>query len=87
MAQLISTAAANTGVTEYDTLIPELNQTADIIEAFKLYHYGKVNFTTGDTPSADSIYGHLEQLQANIETLQTEVQGAVPLAPLLFMGG
>lgn len=87
MAQLISTAAANTGVTEYDTFVPEYNETADIVEAFKLYHYGKVNFTTGDTPSADSIYGHLEQLQTNINILQTEIEGAVPLAPLLFMGG
>ena len=87
MAQLLSTAAANTNVTDYDTLIPELNETADVVEAFKLYHYGKVGFTTGDTPSADSVYGHLEQLQTNIDNLSTEIESSIPLAPLLFMGG
>ena len=26
--------------TEFDTLIPQINTTADIVEAFKQYHYG-----------------------------------------------
>lgn len=87
MAQLISTAAANSTVTEYDTLIPEFPETADIVEAFKLYHYGKVGFTTGDTPAANSIYAHLEALQTAITAVQEEVEGGIALAPLLFMGG
>ena len=87
MAQLISTAAANPTTTDYDTLIPELPETADIVEAFKLYHYGKVGFTTGDTPAANSIYGHLEALQTSITAIQAEVEGGIALAPLLFMGG
>lgn len=83
MAQLISTAAANPTVTTYDTLIPQLLETADIVEAFKLYHYGKVGFSTSDVPSADSIYGHLQALQTAIDEAET----GIALAPLLFMGG
>lgn len=86
MAQLVSTAA-NSGYTDYDTLIPSLTETADIVEAFRLYHYGKANFTDGSAPAADSIYAHLSALQDSITVLQAEVEGGIALAPLLFMGG
>jgi hypothetical protein len=76
MAQLLSTATSNSTVTEYDTLIPELPETADIVEAFKLYHYGKVNFSTVDIPSENSIYGHFESLKNDMH-----------LGSLLLMGG
>lgn len=76
MAQLLSTSSSNLSVTEYDTLIPELPETADIVEAFKLYHYGKVNFSSSDIPSENSIYGHLDSLKNDMH-----------LGPLLLMGG
>jgi hypothetical protein len=86
MSQLLSTPA-NSGYTDYDTLIPSLTETADIVEAFRLYHYGKANFTDGSAPAANSIYSHLEALQTSITAIQAEVEGGIALAPLLFMGG
>jgi hypothetical protein len=68
LSTLISTAA-NSTFTEFDTRIPGLTQTADIIEAFKLYHYGKDNFGSTDTPSTDSIYGHLKALKDDIDEI------------------
>jgi hypothetical protein len=87
MAQLLSAAASNSSVTEYDTLIPELPDTADIVEAFKLYHYGKVNFSTLDTPSENSVYGYLKSLGDSIDNLQLspELTG-VPTAPTAAPG-
>lgn len=86
MAQLISAAATSTYDT-YDTLIPSLTETADIVEAFRLYHYGKANYTDNSEPAANSIYGHLKALQDSVTALQGEVEGGIALAPLLFMGG
>lgn len=79
MSQLISNAA-NSTYNDFDTLIASLTETADIVEAFRLYHYGKENFTDGSAPAQDSIYSHLESLNSKIEE-------GIALAPLLFMGG
>jgi len=86
MAQLISNAS-NSAFDTYDTLIPSLTETADIVEAFRLYHYGKANYTDGSAPAADSIYSHLQALQDSITAIENEVGGGIALAPLLFMGG
>lgn len=86
MAQLISNAA-NSGYNEFDTLIPSLTETADIVEAFRLYHYGKANYTDGSAPATDSIHSHLKALEDAITAVQNEVEGGIALAPLLFMGG
>jgi hypothetical protein len=65
VSQLVS-AAANSTFIEFDTKIPSLVQAADIVEAFRLYHYGKDNFTSGGSPDPKSIYAHLESLQNQI---------------------
>jgi len=82
MTQLLSAASSNPSVTEYDTLIPELPETADIVEAFKLYHYGKSNFSTSDTPAPNSIYGHFQSLKSIFDNVQfsSELTG-IPTAP------
>jgi len=60
MAELIS-VAANYPSTEFDTLIPELTDPADIREAFLAYHYGVSNFDgSTDVPAAQSIHSHIE---------------------------
>jgi hypothetical protein len=82
MSQLISNAA-NSTYDIFDTLIPSLNDTADIIEAFKLYHYGKANYFDNSEPAQNSIYKHLESLKTRAEDLEE----GIALAPLLFMGG
>ena len=60
MAELISIAASYPS-TEFDTLIPELTDPADIREAFLAYHYGVSNFDgSSDVPAAQSIHSHIE---------------------------
>lgn len=82
MSSLISTAA-NSTFNEFDTRISSLTQTADIIEAFKLYHYGKDNFGPGDTPDPQSIYGHLQKLREDVDDLITNPD---IINPLLLIG-
>lgn len=63
MAELIS-VAANYPATEFDTLIPELTDPANIREAFLAYHFGVENFDgNADTPAPDSIHGHIKSYQ------------------------
>lgn len=76
MPQLVSTAA-NSTYTEFDTLIPAIGDTADIVEAFRLYHYGKANFVTGEAPATLSIHGHLNSLRNDVEELQNKPSAGV----------
>lgn len=48
--------------TEFDSKIPSLSDQADIVEAFKLYHYGLDNYTGGEPPAEESIHGHLKNI-------------------------
>lgn len=70
MSQKISVAAGNSNFNEFDTLIPSIGDTADIVEAFRLYHYGKAGYTTGGNPASESIYQHLKNLKNDIQELQ-----------------
>ena len=64
MAELIS-IAGNYPATEFDTLIPQLTDPANIREAFLAYHFGVENFDgNADVPAADSIHGHIESFKA-----------------------
>ena len=82
MSSSISNAAGSS-FNEFDTRVPSLTQTADIIEAFKLYHYGKDNFGPGDTPAEQSIYKHLEKLREDVDELLTNPD---VINPLLLIG-
>jgi hypothetical protein len=67
MAQLIS-IAANYPSTEFDTLIPELTDPADIREAFIAYHFGVSGFDgSTDTPAVNSIHSHIESFKTLLE--------------------
>ena len=84
MSQLIS-AAAESAYTEFDTKIPELLQDADIVEALKLYHYGVDSFGSGDLYAANSTYGHLKNLQDQIDSF---VAGpGLSIDHIMLMGG
>lgn len=65
MSQLISVASGYPS-TQFDTKIPSLADTANIVEAFKLYHYGVDNFDGSGSPAANSIEDHLITLRASI---------------------
>lgn len=83
MGQLISTAS-NSSYKDFDTSIPELDESANIIEAFRLYHYGKSNYIDDSTPDSKSIHSHLNSLQNRIASLENNP--VVPVDPLLLMG-
>lgn len=74
MAQLISDAS-NSTFKQFDTSIPELSDSADIVEAFRLYHYGKENFVTGDEPADSSLYAHLKSIVDDIEFINATPTG------------
>lgn len=70
MAQLISTTTGYAA--EFDTLVPELNDIADIREAFIAYHFGVENFDADvDVPAADSIHGHIASFKALLDSIET----------------
>lgn len=69
MSQLISAQAGNT-YTTYDTKIPSLSDSANVVEAFKLYHYGLDSYTGSTAPSSTSIYGHLNSIGGRLTTIE-----------------
>jgi hypothetical protein len=71
MAQLAS-VASNYPATEFDTLIPELTDVADIREAFLAYHFGVSNFNgSSDVPAEQSIHGHIESFKTLLQTIES----------------
>jgi len=71
MAQLAS-IASNYPATEFDTLIPELTDVADIREAFLAYHFGVSNFNgSSDVPAQQSIHGHIESFKTLLQTIES----------------
>jgi hypothetical protein len=61
--------------TEFDTLIPQINTTADIVEAFKQYHYGFADYNGTVVPSPNSIHSHLEGLDNRLSTQENTPTG------------
>jgi len=76
--QLVSDASGY-NATEFDTKIPSLNYQANIVEAFKLYHYGIDNYTGSGFPAADSIHSHLETLDDRLVVLESTPDGVFTL--------
>ena len=61
--------------TEFDTLIPQINTTADIVEAFKQYHYGFADYNGTVDPSPNSIHAHLANINTRLETQENTPTG------------
>jgi hypothetical protein len=66
LSQLVSVASGY-GATQYDTKIPSLGDAASIVEAFKLYHYGRDNYDGSQAPASNSIEAHLINLKSLID--------------------
>jgi hypothetical protein len=69
MPEFISQAAETSD--EFDTLIPVLTESSDIVEAFRLYHYGRPGQTTA--PAELSIHGHLNTLTTSLQSFEGTV--------------
>lgn len=75
MSQTIKTAGGNNAGINYDTKIPSLSDAANIVEAFKLYHFGLDNYDGSVAPATDSIEGHLDAFDSRIDILETTPSG------------
>lgn len=69
MSQLIG-AASNYEEVIYDVRIPSLTDTANIVEAFKVYHFGLDNFQGDVEPAANSIHSWLKDFDERIDTVE-----------------
>jgi hypothetical protein len=69
MSQLIG-AASNYEEVLFDVRIPSLTDTANIVEAFKAYHFGLDNFQGDVEPAANSIHSWLKDFDERIETVE-----------------
>jgi hypothetical protein len=69
--QLISDASGY-NATEFDTKIPSLNDQANIVEAFKLYHYGIDSYDGTQPPAGDSVHAHLADINNRLELVEIE---------------
>lgn len=69
--QLISDASGY-NATEFDTKIPSLNDQANIVEAFKLYHYGIDSYDGTQPPAGDSVHAHLADINNRLELVEVE---------------
>jgi len=59
--------------TEFDTKIPSLTDQANIVEAFKLYHYGIDSYTGSGAPASDSIHAHLKNINDRLTEAELSV--------------
>lgn len=76
MSQLITAATpSNSQYTDFKTKIPSLSDQANVVEAFKLYHYGRDNYDGSIPPAEDSIYGHFLNLDTRINVIEGTPSG------------
>jgi hypothetical protein len=69
MSQLIG-AASNYEEVLFDVRIPSLTDTANIVEAFKAYHFGLDNFQGDVEPAANSIHSWLKDFDERINVVE-----------------
>jgi hypothetical protein len=69
MSQLIGAASGYEEVL-FDVRIPSLTDTANIVEAFKAYHFGLDNFNGDVEPAANSIHSWLKDFDERINTVE-----------------
>ena len=61
--------------TEFDTKVPALTDTADIQEAFSLYHYGLDNYDGSIPPAENSIESHFVAIDERITDIENTPTG------------
>lgn len=69
MSQLIGAASGYEEIL-FDVRIPSLTDTANIVEAFKIYHFGLDNFNGDVEPAANSIHSWLKDFDERINTVE-----------------
>jgi hypothetical protein len=69
MSQLIGAASGYEEIL-FDVRIPSLTDTANIVEAFKAYHFGLDNFNGDVEPAANSIHSWLKDFDERINTVE-----------------
>lgn len=72
MAGQLLSDASGYGATEFDAKIPSLNDQANIVEAFRLYHYGIDNYNGTVPPSANSVHSHLKDINDRLQLIEIE---------------
>ena len=71
MAGQFISDASGYEATEFDTKIPSLTDQANIVEAFKLYHYGIDSYTGTGAPASDSMHAHLKDINDRLTDVET----------------
>ena len=71
MAGQFLSDASGYEATEFDTKIPSLTDQANVVEAFKLYHYGIDNYTGTGAPSSDSVHAHFKNINDRLTSVET----------------
>jgi hypothetical protein len=71
MAGQFLSDASGYEATEFDTKIPSLTDQANIVEAFKLYHYGIDNYSGAGAPSSDSVHAHFKNINDRLTSVET----------------
>lgn len=69
MSQLIGAASGYEEIL-FDVRIPSLTDTANIVEAFKVYHFGLDNYNGDVEPAANSIHSWLKDFDERINTVE-----------------
>lgn len=69
MSQLIGAASGYEEIL-FDVRIPSLTDTANIVEAFKIYHFGIDNYNGDVEPAANSIHSWLKDFDERINTVE-----------------
>lgn len=71
MAGQFISDASGYEATEFDTKIPSLTDQANVVEAFKLYHYGIDNYSGTGAPASDSMHAHLKDINDRLTSVET----------------
>lgn len=76
MARSLRELTGSTGTVEakFDSLVPDLNDVADITEAFRAYHFGVSNWT----PSLGSplgVVGAFQGHETRLDTIESQITG------------
>ena len=69
MSQLIGAASGYEEIL-FDVRIRSLTDTANIVEAFKVYHFGLDNYNGDVEPAANSIHSWLKDFDERINTVE-----------------
>lgn len=75
MAGQLLSSVSGYASTEFDTKIPALTDTANIQEAFLLYHYGLDSYDGSIDPAEDSIESHFVAIDARITEIENTPTG------------